>query len=123
MTASLRGCVVGGLPNPIIKVLALKALAFRGLSPAKGLITLLEHEDSRVREAALRCARFLSDQSVPAATLRSALASDDSTLRMAAIEVGLQHGWRMAWESCREVARAPGAGAEVWVLLALKSYR
>ncbi|MFP2926893.1 TIGR02270 family protein [Pyxidicoccus sp. 3LG] len=111
--------VLADHPSPALKALALEALAFHGLTPAGGLATHLEHEDARVRRAGLRCARFLPPESLPTGLLRLALASDDAALRMAAIEVGLQHGWRAAWASCREVAHGPGMRAEAWVLLAL----
>jgi uncharacterized protein (TIGR02270 family) len=102
-----------------VKALALEALAFHGLAPAKGLTAHLEHEDPGVRRAALHCARFAPGEALPAGALSSALESGDITVRMAAIEVGLRHGLREAWASCQQLAQVPGVGSEAWVLLAL----
>jgi uncharacterized protein (TIGR02270 family) len=104
--------------HPTVKALALEALTFRAEGPAEDLGTLLQHESSEVRVAALRCARFSSEQSALGA-LRDALTSRDTAVRMAAIEVGLLRGWRSAWEACRELARTSEAPAQAWVLLAL----
>lgn len=103
--------------NPDDRIRMLAAIRFRQVDVTPGLRGLKLGEDSALRAAVVRAARFasrpLSDE-----VIRLGLADEEASVREAALEAGLVLGRREAWSRCRQLVEAGGEVPRV-ALLAL----
>jgi uncharacterized protein (TIGR02270 family) len=93
--------------NPDDRIRMLAALRFRQVDVTPGLKGLPLGEDSVLRAAAVRAARFAA-RPVSDELIRLGLADEEAAVRDAALEAGLVLGRREAWSRCRQLVEAGG---------------
>lgn len=98
----------GFLPQlpPDRKARVVAALRFRGVDPSPWLSGLTLKEDAGLRMEAMRAARW-QPRAQAVETLRRGLADPEPLVREAALWTGLVLRMRVAWDECRQLAKAP----------------
>ncbi|MFL5356663.1 TIGR02270 family protein [Archangium sp.] len=99
-----------------LRALALDVLGAHAIPPELALADLLVEGEPRVSAAALRAAARLRVRLEPR-VLQRFFSSSESTVRDAALVVGLLQGQRDAWVFCRRVVEARGRDLETPLLL------